>query len=831
MLRTFRSISYSHRRFLSVIFLLGAFALSVAACRAWMDGLLSEQYEIFHVRKTLSWRTDGLGYFRVASKRAIDNVLSSKDPWRAFDISFKIKNLREATVITHFYNSREFYFIMLNDERNAAVFGRMSKGRAEFLKPAGALLNFFENECRLQVDPDRVRFFVGDKPVLDVKQKFLPANFGFLVEGNEIPPAIFSDINVRGTLERGLKVEAAAPLKQKFVLSQTGLFLCVAALLSLAALALAVCWFLSVWFSHKKIDDEDFRVGRMTAAAIHLAVAAVLFWPFLSRGSVLLSSYDNMGEIFPLFFYTKHVFMDWFHGVSSGLWCSLAHNGMPFYTSHWNMSFYPLHWPIFFAPDAQVMMWLTFKTMVEVFLIGLLAFGFFKRELRDDFWAVICSLSYQMGSLLIFTITIFPTISLFFAMTFYLYVVWSFPERRWLWNYALVTMAVYLILTSANVAFVFYTGLSLAVLTVYRFWNVSARRRESLLALIGGVVTGFLIGSIRLLPCLWGILNSNRLVSDYFSIHDRFPLILRLFVPSITGWLGPDHFNPFAAKSLGWVFDNINSQSGFFVYYGILIAVLFLISLGLKAEGRLKFWKWYGWTVLLFCLLWKPIWGVLSILFFPLNHYSYNTIILPVALCGLAGHVGCAITRGEVALSKIKLAGVWVLGGFLCYTIIFLTYLFPAITGYSRVVLMVLMGLGGVGWWIKRYQPHRMPLFYQGLIISGFVVVTGVLFLLGAVLVISENFVRLWLGERLLWPMMIVLFGLAMAGYCFFSLWQSISRNRWMKGLGVFACWFLCSLAVVAAMAPATRVLVSLDDGIRIYVVNLIIDLVLWILL
>lgn len=835
MLETVRSIIDAHRRFLSAFVLLGALVLSVVACHTWMDGLLSEQYDIFYIRKTLSWRTDGSGYFRAATKKSIDNVLSSKDRWRSFDLSFKIKNLRETTVITHFYNNREFYFIALNDDSNVAVFGRMSEGKPKVLKPAGALLAFSENQCRLQVDPDGVRFFVGGELVLDVKQKFLPGKFGFLAESEEIPPVIFSDINVRGVLDRGLKVEVTAPLKQKFAVSQKTLFRCLAALLSIMGMALAAGWFFGIWFVfrefRKDVQEGELHVGRMTAVGIHLAVTAALFWPFLSRGSILISSYDNLGEILPLFFYTKHVFMDWFHGISSGLWCSLAHNGMPFYTSHWNMSFYPLHWPIFFAPDDQVLTWLTAKTMVEVFLIGIAAFGFFKRELRDDLWALICAVSYQMGSLLIFTITIFPTVSLFFAMTFYLYVVWSLPERRWIWNYILLTLAVYLMLTSANVAFVFYAGLSAAVLTVYRFWDASVRNPESLLTLVGGAATGMLIGAIRILPCLWGILNSNRLVADYFSIHDRFPLILRLFVPSISGWLGPDQLNVFGKESLGWAFDNINSQSGFFVYYGILVALLVGVSFAVKAEGRLKFWKWYGWGTLLFALLWKPVWGILSILFFPLNHFSYHTIILPVALCGLAGHVGCAITRGEAALSKIKPGASWVLAGFGCYAIVFLTYLFPGLTGYARVILLMLMGIAAAGWRLKRDRPQWMGKFYACLMTLGLATLAGVLFSLAAVLIVSENFVRVWLGEGLLWPLMISLFGLIVAGYWFLMCCRPWSWGRSIKGLGLFGFGILCSLLVMNSLVPETKALLASDDGIRMYAANVIIDLLMSVLM
>jgi len=85
-----------------------------------------------------------------------------------------------------------------------------------------------------------------------------------------------------------------------------------------------------------------------------------------------------------------------------------------------------------------------------------------------------------------------------------------------------------------------------------------------------------------------------------------------------------------------------NPQNNFFVYFGILPTVFLLISLFVKINKKHSFWKFYAIASLAVALLWQPVWGILSILSFPLNHYAYHSIILPVGICALINHTGTA---------------------------------------------------------------------------------------------------------------------------------------------------------------------------------------------
>jgi len=813
---------------------IGILAACMGAVTRFGKGAVESRcYQLFAIDQTVSWRQNESGFFRVGSMKNFDNILLTKDPWKHYDISFRLINLRTCGVITHFKDKEHFYFISFEPTRDLLFWGKRTGEKSEILKPVSMALRHDENLCRVIVTKGRGRFFVNGQKIFDLKIDGRPGFFGFLLDSAAVPVMGFTDIHVRGVLEDGMPMEAEAPLVKGFSFS----WRIMAAFLMILAVSLfwgALCLWAARVFSHAVLakagaPDEKRWLSPLVVFLLHTAAAALIFWPFFRRGEVLIASYDNIGEIFPLFFYSKHVFLDWLKGASPGLWNPLAHNGVPFYTSHWNMAFYPLHWPIFFAPDRQVLFWLTFKTFLETVLIGILAYGFFFRELGSRIWAAVCSLSYQLGSLLIFSMTIFPAVSLFFSMTLYLYLIWSFQERKPVLNYLWITLAVYLMLTSANVAFVFYAGISILILTLYRFWSSSLYDRKAFVTVLAAGLTGILIASIRILPCLWGVMNSNRLVSDYFSIHDRFPLILRLFVPEIAGWLGPENFSVFDSAHLGWVFDNINPQSGFFVYFGIVIGWLVVLSLVVRGDKKLLFWKLYGWTLLLMALLWKPVWGVLSILFFPLNHYSYHMIMLPAALCGLGGHVGLALTRQDgVSHQGLRRAFLIALAGFFSYGVVFMTYLFPAVTPLSRLLLLFFMVLGVLWLAVKRYWPQYFGRVCDVFFFLWFVLSWSVLFVLDVVYVFTDIPMKFGMDEAVFWPYLFILNFLGLVVYWarrFYQNGKIRAGIMWLAGwaAGVLGSFFIFGLYLDPFL--------KLDAGLRLYLTDVCFGIMKWLTL
>ena len=160
-----------------------------------------------------------------------------------------------------------------------------------------------------------------------------------------------------------------------------------------------------------------------------------------------------------------------------------------------------------------------------------------------------------MFSLLIFTFSIFPSTSFFFAGTLYLYCLWSIPKRRDAWNYILLALSVVLALTSANTAFIFYGGLALATFTLYRVLSLKGKERgQTIRIAFLSLLTGLLISAVRIIPCVIGVMDSNRVVENFYTLHDRFFLFIRLFLPEIVGWLGAKSFNALTSPNLNLIF-------------------------------------------------------------------------------------------------------------------------------------------------------------------------------------------------------------------------------------------------------------------------------------
>ena len=283
-------------------------------------------------------------------------------------------------------------------------------------------------------------------------------------------------------------------------------------------------------------------------------------------------------------------------------------------------------------------------------------------------------------------------------MTFYLYVFWSMPRRALIWNYLLLIFSLILVLTAANTAFTLYGGLSLVVFTIYRLANIWVMERRELWRQ-GGVlfmagVSAFLMSAVRIIPCIAGVMDSNRIAENYYTIQDRIPLITRLFLPEITGWLGSHSLNALTSDNLNlaskWINLPSNPQNAFFVYFGIIAGLFLIFNIFVKTNGRHKFWKVYSFTALALGLMIQPLWGIFNILLFPFNHYSYYIIILPIGVCALLGYTGLYLENKNSHFSEIAPRLALSILVIQLYLVVIVTYLFPAVTVYTKWTLAVL---------------------------------------------------------------------------------------------------------------------------------------------
>lgn len=769
--------------------------LSFFSYRSLVDRLQESHYQIFDFTNTVSWIENKNGIYRTEVKGTLDNTLLSNDPWKDYEISFNLANPGKCLFVFDYQDHAHFSFLYLHHSQNIHSWGANKDGTFEIPKSFPFQFKNIQ-KVRFKIDGRQAQLHIDDQLVSSFDVKRQNGRMGFIMNDVGDPLMIVHDCTIEGTLEDGRRITGRSPTT---VISSVKNY-AVSFILFVLMLALLTIYFAALLQRAAQGTpgpalSSDPPFPQWLVVLYHFLLAAGLFWPFLSRGEVLISSYDNLGEIIPLFFFSKHNFLQLLNGESLSLWNPYSFNGMPFYTNHWNMIYDPLNWPIFLAPDRHVLPLLTLRTLIEVFLIGVLAYGFFSIELPSKKWALFCSTIYQLCSVVLFTFTIFPTISLYFGMTLYLYLLWSMSARRPALNYLFLTGSLVLMLISANVAFVFYAMLMLSGITLFRLLNLADRRAA--FGLVGaGFLTAFLISAVRLLPCLWGILESNRLVDNYYTLHDRIFLIVRFVLPEITGWLGSGTLPVFESENLNLIFKNAfptNSQNAFLAYFGIIPAALLLISLFVKMrKGPCTFWKFYAWGSIAIALLWQPLWGILSVLFFPLFHYSYHIIILPVSVCALIGHTGCLLERPKTITTagKKTVLGLLFLQG---YALVFITYLFPNVTPWSRLLICIIFAGGAVFWVLRRDRPQWLSAYIRAILAGWNGLLWTALFTVFALLMIKP------LPGKAVWGESIIIPFLSLAGVMVSALYL-----HWLRGPSPHYSWkksllFIVPFAGIAA--------------------------------
>ena len=427
----------------------------------WSYGYFCKQlnqssYPIFDFKKIISWVETDKGIYRTATKGDIDNLLLSREQWRDFTVSFSLVNPKQASLLFQYEDNAHFYYLWFDGATNTIAFIKKAGTYPESLVSVAFSFSV-EQRFVLKVQNGSAVLMYRNQPLMSIALPVGLGRVGLVLPEAGFPRAIFHNIHIEGRIADGQTITAHSPpsIPSSFwdYLRSFLPFYVMLIVVSLGAAFQLRHYNLNKGQSaDRESAGTEKGISIKWVIGIHLLLTAMLFWPFLRQGYVLISSSDNFGEILPLFFYSKHIFNRLVQEHSLSLWNPYVHNGIPFFSNHWNMIYSPLNWPIFLLPDQQALWAVTLKTFVEVFLIGLFAYGFFRLELGDNKWALFCSITYQLCSLLIFTITIFPTIDLYFASTLYLYLLWSVRQRSIVSNYILLTLAVILILVTANVA-------------------------------------------------------------------------------------------------------------------------------------------------------------------------------------------------------------------------------------------------------------------------------------------------------------------------------------------------------------------------------------------
>ena len=795
-------------------------------------------YQLFNVRKTMTWAKSGNSLYRTHSHRTVENILLSEDNWRDYALSWKVANFKDCGFVFDYVDAQNYGFVYLRKDSNSILSGHLQQGQTQDVKMLKANLGDVIG-VNVEKKEGIVSFTVNQNSVITVPSQVSDGKIGFLVNEASYPPMLFHQISISGILESGRSLSHDVNAK-----TEGGLYDVFRDFLPfyLAFIVFVICFpILFPRFLEKTPSLMMFSFFRndflqnVGAVFVHLFLAGCFFWPFISRGEVAVFSYDNLGEIYPLFYYAKHNFMNILQGHSPWLWNPIIQNGFPFYSNHWDMIYYPLNWPVFLSPENTLLTALTLKSFVEVAALGIFAYGFFSLEFKNKRWALFSSVVYQMCSLLIFTMGIFPATSTYFAMTFYLYILWSVPKRRALTNFLLLSFAVVLILTSANVAFIFYACLALAVITIYRF--VSVGKEGSKLFALTAIAwfTGTLMCSVRILSCLHGVTSSNRMVENFHTLHDRAYMAIRLFVPEIAGWMGPDALNVLMSPNLRFIFQSLelpssNPQNSFFVYFGVVPALLLVVSFLIATKGKHTFWKVYSVIALGIALLWQPIWGILSILCLPLNHYSYHAIILPIGICALIGYTGMAWESKSFESVNFRRYLTVAIGFVIAYFFVFVTYLFPALASTTRIIFL-LVGLAIAIYYVLRHCNTIIGEKFLRLTGSALnVLVLTLLIIVTIILVVAPIPKKEDLGTTMILPFLWI----AAAGALIVSFYyrsKESSNFRAVCGLALVPLVLALLASVGFVISPLGSSLLGWEQSLRVYSIDILVGYIRLLLL
>jgi len=812
--------------FLVVLGLFGSYRWTVDRAR-------QIHYQIFNVEETVSWAEQESGIYRREAKGHLDNLLLSKDSWRWFELGFDLYHPRDCGLIFSYQDSQTYHFLYFNQATRSIFWAKKTDRGTQVIK-RHALPQQKVLQGRLVAKEGRIRLFFGDRLFSEINLDAPDGLFGILINDADDPRTIFRHVTVKGMLSNGQEVHGSSPPTYqksglRYILAVLPLYLAMmVACLYLAWMVFPIASGMRAKLYHQR--EEGRLINGWSAAFVHFVLTAVIFSPFLLRREIFVSSYDNIGEIYPLVFLSKHKFAEMIQARSWSLWNPYFHDGTPFFSSHWNMIYYPLNWLLFWVSDRGLMTALTLKTFVEVFLTGLLAYLFFSREIPSRFWALVSSVCYQICSFLIFSLSIYPTISLYLSMTLYLYLVWSLSSRRAVWNYLILAVAVYMIMTSANVVFIFYVLLALGVITLYRLLNPpSGFKWGSVLTVTAAGLTGLALSAVRIIPCIQAIMNSNRIVQDYYTIHDRLIMFIRLWIPEIAGGFGPDRFNALTSAKLQLIFRQMdmpsNPQNAFFVYFGIIPAILILSSFLIKTRGSHAFWKIYAFVALAIGLLLQPFWGVLSILFFPLFHFSYHVIIIPVGVCALIGHTGGVMEREQIHIRAVGKRLVLLLTVILAAIAVFWTYLFPNLTQLIRWILIAGLTTGGVTFGLRRWGKHLVPAWAVARSMALNVVTWSLLLFAGTLLLLKPISHKEIFSETV-WIPFLTIIVIVQTALIFYGLLAGLrKRPRHSQWISVFVLSIPIVLVILFSHTVFRQILV-LGEGLRIYALDNILAIV-----
>ncbi len=436
----------------------------------------------------------------------------------------------------------------------------------------------------------------------------------------------------------------------------------------------------------------------------HLVFSIIIFSPFFLSGNILVGSSDNLFMLFPNMLFAHGVFND----GEIGLWNPNLFAGIDFASSTHNYLYYPLNWIIFLFPEKYLVLLNTIRIFLELWLLGVFGYLFFREELNDNKWAFFSSTILQLGGYTFFSITTYPNLSMLLFSAMALYVVWTLEKRKAFLSYIYITLCAVLIILSSNMVYGVSFLLTITIFFIYRHWPNSVkllRPTQPVLIFYMAMITMVLLSMVRVLPFTVETLEGTRLAElDFNNEMSHIYSALTFFIPEIMG------FNFTSSEDRLWMLHVAgHSQFHTYTYFGAITAIL-MVGIIFSIRGKkVLFWAALWALATLWFLKVDPLSEILNMIFYPFVHAITPKILIVFPTCVLAGYAGLFIQNNFQSIQEKKfwLSFMTILIPVLCVPTVF-GMEFPQWLTVSKAVYAGVIVLAVSGVYLFK---HHRPIF------------------------------------------------------------------------------------------------------------------------
>lgn len=377
---------------------------------------------------------------------------------------------------------------------------------------------------------------------------------------------------------------------------------------------------------------------KLAGIGVSFIFAIVLFFPFIFHGQFFVGSEGNFLRYFPNFLFCHRAF----NAGEWGLWNPYLNAGMDFTASGDNVVFDPLNWILFSFPEQHLFFLLSLRMFLETFLIGVFGYLFFREELKDDQWALLSSMIYQMSGYLYAGLLMHANLTVVLFFTIAVYLVFTLQQRRRFISFLFLTIALSEVWLAGQLKYGLTAFVVVGILAVYRYKSFLAKQpaHQKYVPVIGlALGAAFMIASIRLWPVaasLWSMgglkVEAMPALENLFKVGFLPNALMTFFEPY------PSLVNPFVRLGA------YELQYYGLLYGGALPMAVFLLTFNQQMREKINFWVglfYAGFT------LW-----VLQVCFFSPIGFFNPKLMMVVSFCVIVGHLGRSISGGEGALSQ-----------------------------------------------------------------------------------------------------------------------------------------------------------------------------------